>query len=679
MRTRLPLVALYLSVCFLILAVTPTSAQEDFTSEDCLECHSDRELTLEGPDGEVRSLFVDGPLFDESTHSDFSCVDCHAGIEELPHEEGLDPAACSDCHDDALAAIGTSVHGIDGAREDVSCVSCHGNAHAILAPDDQRSTVYPLNVYKTCGACHFETEPPEAGEAAPLSSERFIDDIHGRGIIKAGLIVSATCVSCHGSHEILRHDDPDSRVARQQIVSTCGTCHVGNARDFVEGAHGQALAAGNEDAPTCITCHRPHEIQLVEGEQAFEINKTCGECHNIQAKSYSQTYHGKATALGYGEVASCNTCHLAHLTLPASDPRSSIHVSNRVATCAACHAGANENFANYLVHADLENLQDYPVLHWASVGMTTLLVAVFTFFGLHSLLWLRRSLKDRNSAPPSTEAPAEGSKSHFQRLTYFQRAMHGVVIVSFLGLAITGLPLKFAETNWAGWIMALLGGVGTASTLHRIFAVVTFGYFITHLVHLTHRVVVKNEGNLLWGPDSMVPQPKDISDIYGVFLWFFGKGPKPRFDRWAYWEKFDYWAVFWGVAIIGSSGLIMAFPTFFTQFLPGGAINLALIIHSDEALLATGFIFTIHFFNTHLKPEKYPMDTVFYTGATALEEYEREHPLEVERLRAEGRLDERLVGPPPAEALSRARRYGFTAVAIGLTLLLFIVVAIILY
>jgi len=672
MRTRLRLPGpAYLHLLFLgfsFLIIVPALEAQDFTNQDCLDCHGDQGL-------EIQSLFVEESSFAESTHGIFSCVDCHGGIEELPHQEELPPVSCSDCHD-AQDAVAASVHGSEAARDEVSCTSCHGSAHAIFSPSDPRSAVYPLNVYRTCGTCHFEQEPPPAGEAAPpLSFERYIDDIHGRGIIKAGLIVSATCVSCHGSHDILRHDDADSRVGRQHIVSTCGACHVGNAKDFNEGAHGQALAAGSEEAPICITCHRPHEIQLVEEEQALRINRTCAECHDSRAKSYSQTYHGKVTALGYSGVASCNTCHLAHMTLPASDPRSSISAQNRVATCAACHSRANENFASYLVHADLEHLEEYPVLHWTSVGMTALLVTVFTFFGLHSALWLRRSLEERNSGkvPPQPSAPADPSKSHFQRLSYFQRGMHGIVIVSFLGLALTGLPLKFSETVWASWLMELLGGFRMASAIHRLCAVITFAYFLTHLVHIGHRVLVKGERNLLWGPDSMVPRPKDFADLFGVFKWFFGKGNKPGFDRWAYWEKFDYWAVFWGVAIIGTSGLIMVFPVFFTRFLPGSSINLALIVHSDEALLAVGFIFAIHFFNTHLKPEKYPMDMVFYTGTTPLHEYEREHPAEVERLRAEGKLEARLVGPPPEEAFGRARRYGFTAVVIGLILLVLII------
>ncbi|MFQ5792465.1 MAG: formate dehydrogenase subunit gamma, partial [Acidobacteriota bacterium] len=244
--------------------------------------------------------------------------------------------------------------------------------------------------------------------------------------------------------------------------------------------------------------------------------------------------------------------------------------------------------------------------------------------------------------------------------------------ISFLGLALTGMPLKYSDTPWASWFVAALGGIRMTSALHRICAALTFGYFLTHLAHIAYRVLVKREKGLLYGPDSMTPRFKDFEDLHRVLLWFFGKGQKPRFDRWAYWEKFDYWAVFWGLAIIGSSGLVMAFPVFFTTLLPGWAINVALIVHSDEALLAVGFIFAIHFFNTHLKPEKYPLDTVFYTGRLPLHQYERDHPAELARLRSEGRLEERLIPAPAQQLLGEALLFGVIVVGIGLMLLVLI-------
>ena len=104
-----------------------------------------------------------------------------------------------------------------------------------------------------------------------------------------------------------------------------------------------------------------------------------------------------------------------------------------------------------------------------------------------------------------------------------------------------------------------------------------------------------------------------------MIKWFFFKGPKPTFERWTYWEKFDFIAVFWGMFAIGGSGLMLWFPEIFGLFLPGWAFNIATIVHSDEALLATGFIFSVHFFNTHGRPEKFPMDFVIFNGQISKE------------------------------------------------------------
>lgn len=657
-----------------LIPVAHSHAQGRISNQDCQDCHAETGLTRTGPGGEVQSLFVDSGVLKDTVHGGLSCVDCHEGIRELPHPDKLPRVSCGSCHAGVPETISASVHGTETAQKTVSCRSCHGEGHSIFPTGDARSPVYPLSVYRTCGTCHFEKAPPEAGEAAPLSYERYLDDIHGHGVVKSGLIVSATCVSCHGGHDILSSDNPGSRVAGQKIVSTCGACHVGNARDFSEGSHGKP---GDPAAvtPTCVTCHLPHRIQRVSVAQVLEINRTCGSCHDSRQKSYSETYHGKVTALGYTGVASCEKCHRAHLVLPASDPRSSVHPEQLVSTCGTCHPGAQASFASYLVHVDHQHLDEYPVLYWASMGMTGLLIGVFSFFGLHTFLWAFRYWRERRAAPPEAPGTADPSSGYIQRLSFFQRVMHLVVIVSFLGLALTGLPLKYSEARWASWLVSALGGFRMASALHRLCAVLSFGYFFTHLGHIAYRILVNREKGLLYGPDSMTPRPKDFRDLLAVFGWFFGKGNKPQFDRWAYWEKFDYWAVFWGMAIIGTSGLILAFPIFFTSFLPGRVVNLALIVHTDEALLAVGFIFTIHFFNTHLKPEKYPMDTVYYTGRAPLGEYERDHPLELERLKATGRLEALRAEAPPARWIRQARVLGFTAVAIGLALLVLILIA----
>ncbi|HKI95166.1 MAG TPA: hypothetical protein VJ992_07730, partial [Gemmatimonadales bacterium] len=212
-------------------------------------------------------------------------------------------------------------------------------------------------------------------------------------------------------------------------------------------------------------------------------------------------------------------------------------------------------------------------------------------------------------------AADRGAGPYVRRFSGLQRTLHILVIVSFLGLVMTGLPLKYSYTDWAHVLIRLLGGLTAAGILHRMCAIITFGYFFTHVGYLVVKLITSPERTkYLWGPDSMVPQPKDVLDVFGMFKWFFGLGPRPKFDRYSYMEKFDYWAVFWGVAIIGTSGLFLWFPEFFARFLPGWVFNIARIIHSDEALLATAFIFTIHFFNVHLRPGKFPIDTVIFTG-----------------------------------------------------------------
>ena len=166
---------------------------------------------------------------------------------------------------------------------------------------------------------------------------------------------------------------------------------------------------------------------------------------------------------------------------------------------------------------------------------------------------------------------------------------------------------------------------------------------------------------------------QDLRELWQSIKWFFGRGPRPHYGRYTYWEKFDYFAVFWGMFIIGSTGLLLWFPEFFTNFFPGWWVNVATIIHSDEALLAVAFIFTIHFFNTHFRPDKFPMDPVIFTGRVPLEEFKRDKPREYEELVERGELDKHLVDPFPAQLERWFRAFGFIALTVGLTLIVLII------
>ncbi len=265
----------------------------------------------------------------------------------------------------------------------------------------------------------------------------------------------------------------------------------------------------------------------------------------------------------------------------------------------------------------------------------------------------------------------------FVRFNVLQRTLHACMIVSFLSLALTGMSLKFSYTKWAVVLSRLLGGFQTAGFVHRTAALIMFGTFIVHLRELykLRKTEYSSWRKLIFGPDSMIPNRRDLGEFIATMKWFLHLGPRPQYGRWTYWEKFDYFAVFWGIFIIGSTGLTLWFPVFFTRIFPGWFINVATIIHSDEALLATGFIFTVHFFNTHLRPEKFPMDTTIFTGHMAVSELKRDKPREYAELVANRQLERHLAEPHPEIVVRTIRAFAWIALSIGFSIVIWIIYA----
>ncbi len=270
-------------------------------------------------------------------------------------------------------------------------------------------------------------------------------------------------------------------------------------------------------------------------------------------------------------------------------------------------------------------------------------------------------------------------KMQFQRFTRLNRVLHILMIVSFISLALTGMTLKFSYTGWAAILSHLLGGFESAGYIHRFFAVVMVSIFIIHIIGLTKlkKKEYKTWKALLFNHDSMLFNKKDLKDFIGSIKWFLGKGERPQYGRWTYWEKFDYFAVFWGIFVIGFTGITLWFPEILTSVFPGWVINVATIIHSDEALLATGFIFTVHFFNTHLRPEKFPMDIVIFSGRMPLEEFKLDRPAEYKELVEKGELENFLVEPYPEIVLKTIRIFGWIALSLGLSIIVWIIYAMI--
>jgi cytochrome b subunit of formate dehydrogenase len=253
------------------------------------------------------------------------------------------------------------------------------------------------------------------------------------------------------------------------------------------------------------------------------------------------------------------------------------------------------------------------------------------------------STPDAIPAKAATPEKQVRTRIEYRRFNVFHRWMHFLVFTSFTVLVFTGMPLKYKETAWARWFMDLFGGVTAAGVYHRIAAVVTVFYWSAEMIFMIV-MVLRSRGKAISGPGSLMFKKKDLEDMIGMFAWFFGKGPKPQLDRYAYWEKFDYLSLVAGTVIIGVTGFMMWFPMRTTQILPGEFLNVALVIHSNEALLAMGVIFIfVHFFTAHLKPENFPLDKVIFTGSVPVEHYKDERPLEYARRVREGTLDDVLV------------------------------------
>jgi len=249
------------------------------------------------------------------------------------------------------------------------------------------------------------------------------------------------------------------------------------------------------------------------------------------------------------------------------------------------------------------------------------------------------------------------------------------LVLSFLTLATTGLPLKYSHTPLATWFVNNIISLQAAALIHRIAATLMVIVFTIHVIILLYRWLVRKEKGIFYGPNSLVVRPKDFKDIFQHLGYFIGalKNP-PKFDRWTYWEKFDYYAVFWGMIIIGSSGLTLWFPETFTRLFPGWVINAAHIIHSEEALLATAFIFTVHFFNTHLRPGAFPMDEAIFTGYLMEERFEEERPVEKDRLLEDDSYNKLKVSPLPRWTKYLLLVFAYFFLSIGFLLLIFIII-----
>jgi len=612
-----------------------TRPQEKLKDSECLACHGDRTLTSDEGGRQV-SLYVDGDRLKHSFHSRlFNCVDCHTDVKSLAHDTPPRKIGCAQCHAEAQQAWQRTLHARAskaGNGPAASCQDCHGGAHQILTPGDPQSPVFRANIPATCGRCHGQKFLMEQNGESAQAFLSYQDSVHGRAV-ESGSTKAAVCTDCHSGHDILPASDSKSPIAKFNVPATCGKCHVAIENTFNASIHGQAIAHGNQLAPVCTDCHGIHSIKrhTDPNSPAAEQNlsrDTCARCHEGvrlsqefgvpggRVTSYFDSYHGLAAEGGSLVVANCSSCHGVHNILPSSDPRSTINKANLDATCGKCHKGVTQKFTQTKVHMDQGVSRDVGTIavRWVRWFYLLLIVAVIGVMFLHNAIILR----SKAAARRRTQNP------FMVRMTTQQRWQHLVLLTSFIVLVITGFALKFPNS----WFAEALGiGERLRSVIHRVAGVVLIGAGIYHVFY----AAATREGRRLLR--DFAPRPRDVFDAWGTMLYYLGLSKeRPQFGRFSYAEKAEYWALVWGTALMGVTGVMLWAKVGVGNLLARWWVDVATAVHFYEAILATLAIVVWHFYQVFFDPDVYPMNGAWWDGKMPVEHYRHEHGLDVKKL-----------------------------------------------
>ncbi|MCG3136768.1 MAG: hypothetical protein HJJLKODD_00604 [Phycisphaerae bacterium] len=637
----------YRIICMLLVPgwahwATPTAllGQSQPAPTSCTDCHGKAADVLPNqPD-------VVGQLAD-SIHAGQECTACHESISmddvdptaKIPHSKP-EPVNCGECHEDAAEQY--LMHGRlkVGSDPDLpKCWSCHGT-HDILSPSDRQSHVHPANLPDTCRSCHTNLDLVKRHDVlknAPI--ELYQNSIHGTAS-RIGLYAAATCNDCHSvpgedghrtAHQILSPADSNSPIFHFNIPKTCGQCHEPILKDYTEGIHGQMLARGAIDAPVCTTCHGEHGILAPDDPRspvsaAKLAEQTCAPCHESavlnekygltggRLASYIDSYHGLKSKAGDRTVANCASCHGGHRILPSTDPTSSIYPINLRATCGECHPGISEQLAQTPIHATATGLYT----GWPEFFRQLYIVLIIAVIGGMVL---------HNAADYLRYVKIMGRQAYVQRLTFNEVMQHWVLMISFTVLVITGFSLRFSEAGWVKLLFGWQGGFELRGLIHRASAVVMIFGAVWHLFYL-----MGNRGRH-WLRD-MIAGLTDIRHVWQNLMFFFGRREHPpRFGRFTYMEKAEYWALAWGTLIMSVTGLALWFDNLVVQWVPKGVLDVFLVIHYYEAWLAFLAILVWHIYGTVFRPPVYPMNPAWISGRMPAHMYHEEHP-EGPRLKA---------------------------------------------
>lgn len=667
----------------------PLGSQVPPDENYCAMCHGESDLW----DEKARRLFISSEHLAVDAHylKGVNCHDCHGGDhssqavnEAHATDSGFRPLAevrniCAKCHQNPELELHKGVHAKAGAKDPqgqgttLQCSQCHGgDMHRLLPAVNAESPLSVENQVKTCGHCHDKYQ------------KSYLDGIHGHALVDAGLKATASCTACHGTHGIYWAADKRSTLHAANVAATCGACHQKIAERIAQSVHGpQAISARQagaatassrpRQAPTCTSCHEGHQRRFVDADRyRIGLPNLCSNCHAEESGSYAMAIHSELTEVGYVPAANCAECHGAHDMQSLASSESPAAHALRVQSCRQCHPAAPERLFSFSPHADHRSRRAGSSLHEIYAGFMTVLVVVFGVLGVHALLWFVRSLVD--VLRHGRRAPLTPGGIAYRRYSGTNRWAYTALVTSFLGLALTGLPLKYSHHNWAVSLSYALGGFQAVGKWHRLFALLAFACSLVAvgaLVSALYRGWRRGDAwsSLFFGPDSLLFRGRDFRDAWNMVRYFFGQGPKPTFERWGYWEKFDFWGAWVAIVIIGGTGFILWFPQLFSLAFPGSLLNAAKVIHSTQALLAVGLLFAIHFFNTHLRAEQFPGDVSVMTGLVGEQRLAEERPEYLRRLADEGRLEQHRVVAPSRAVLRSVRLGGLLATLMGLFLL----------
>ncbi|MFC2085786.1 cytochrome b/b6 domain-containing protein [Bacteroidota bacterium] len=625
----------------------------------CLSCHGEREFVHDHVVHEDLEAILS---YEQSIHGDLiECSDCHAGHLVLPPDDPRSAisrmnisATCAECHSDEAALYETSEHGkalASGFEMAPACTDCHGE-HDIHQISDAASPMSRSHEVEVCLGCHLDS--PDV-QARMTHSTGFIagfeKSVHGQASA-GGNGEAAICSDCHGAHEAMKTMNPDAGINKFNLSATCGQCHEEEHTVFDESIHGVALAKGIQDAPTCTTCHSEHDILATKGGDSpvgvtRVSEEVCVPCHESaelsdkygfpsdRTATFSDSYHGLAGRSGSTESANCSSCHGIHNIWPSSDPRSLVHADNLQETCGSCHPGANANFTKGSVHID-RTAGSNSMLYWiGTVYFWVIVVTIGSMLVHNTLDWGRKTIvRYRQSLEevPLPTAAVPKKLRFYERMTLTERIQHATLAASFSLLALTGFMLKYPEAWWVVGLRDLVGEgfFNLRGLLHRIAAVVMVVDGVWHLYTL---VLTKHGRRVL---KDIWFSRKDFSDLVHMIKYYLGRRKdRPRFDRFNYVEKSEYWALLWGTVVMTLTGFALWFENYFMSEHSKLFVDVNETIHYYEAWLAFLAIVVWHFYYVIFNPDVYPMNFTWITGKMSEKEMEHEHPIELERLKAE--------------------------------------------